>query len=403
MIKSGKEIKYWGQILLQPLYSLSFLMPRSKKIWALGSTFGSRFADNPKYFYLYLNQYQSNHIKAIWISKNHEVIRLLQDNDLEGYYLYSLKGIWYSLRAGIYLYDNYSKDICFSLSGGAVKINLWHGIPLKKIQMDNVFDYVRYPRTSREKFRWMLRRKSDEKPSDYIVSTSEFLNPIFSSAFRTDKVIVCGYPRNDNLISEKIINVFSQQEKDMLKLLEEKKLNHKMIFYMPTFRESEIKFFDVISLERLQDFLEQENMIFCIKLHPKSKLQERFQKVAGNNILVMDPKADPYPFLNLADILVTDYSSIYFDFLLTEKPIVFFAYDLREYLRDSRELYFDYEEFTPGVKVYYQSELESALIEGYRDKSRMEEIRLKVFGKNNRFASEHLYYLIESLADREFP
>ena len=100
-----------------------------------------------------------------------------------------------------------------------------------------------------------------------------------------------------------------------------------------------------------------------MKLHPKSKVNERFMELQSKYIKVINPEYDPYPLLKLIDVLITDYSSIYFDFMLTNKPIIFFPYDLEEYLMKSREMYFDYEEFTPGNKVFIQEDLEKALLE----------------------------------------
>lgn len=394
------EIKYWGQVFLIPIYLISFLFPRDRRIWALGSTFGRRFADNPKYFYLYLNQYQKDNVRPIWISKNREIIRFLSDNSLEGYYLYSLKGIWYSLRAKVYLYDNYSKDICFPLSGGAVKINMWHGIPLKKIQKDNIFDKVRNPKTRLEKWHWALRRMSDEKPSDYVLTTSEFLRPIFSSAFNTDNVIVCGYPRNDILVSGRLTNILLTNElKTLKKIVEPKK---KIILYMPTFRDSEIQFFNVIDQISFTDFLKEQNMIFCIKLHPKSKVKNEFNKMAQNfeNVIIINAEFDPYPFLNSADILVTDYSSVYFDFLLKDKRIIFFSYDCKEYLEKSRDMYFDYKRFTPGEKVNSQREFESVLLEEdllYKERNLLKN---KVFDNASCFSSEKLFLDIKNICTK---
>jgi CDP-glycerol glycerophosphotransferase (TagB/SpsB family) len=391
-----KEIKYWGQLLLIPFYWLSYLFPRSSDIWVLGSTFGNRFTDNPKYFFLYLHQYQKEHTRAIWISKSREVIKLLEENHLEGYYLYSLRGIWFSLRAKVYLYDNYSKDISFMLSGGAIKINLWHGVPLKKIQQDNRFDYVRNPRSRWEKFRWTLRRMSDEKPTDYVLTTSDLLMPIFASAFQTNKVILCGYPRNDNLLIHNIENVLTGQEQQTIKQIKELKEKYKIALYMPTFRNSEAKLFDLLHSEQFQQFLQEENIIFLVKPHPKSRVTKEYLSVSGGSILYAYPEEDPYPLLELADVLVTDYSSIYFDFLITDKPVIFFSYDLKEYLSESREMYFNYEEFTPGVKVHNQMELEEALRHTADCDCPVERdnILRKVFQVKEEFAAEHLYQIV---------
>ena len=81
--KLWNDIKYWGQALLLPVYWISFITPRNKRIWLFGSTFGNRFADNPKYLYLYINQYRKTDIRAIWISRNKEVVAMLKENKYE--------------------------------------------------------------------------------------------------------------------------------------------------------------------------------------------------------------------------------------------------------------------------------------------------------------------------------
>lgn len=392
-----KEIKYWCQLFLLPVYGLSFLIPRSKKIWVFGSTFGKRFADNPKYFFLYLNQYHSEHVRAIWITKNKEIARLLISNKLEAYYLYSIKGIWHCLRAKVYIYDNYSKDICYTLSGGAKKINLWHGIPLKKIQKDNLFDYVRNPRSFFEKIYGIPRRITDEKSSHYVLTTSVNLEEIFSSAFRTEHILVAGYPRNDILISDYIHNILTEDEQIVVSKLKIQKVTKKIVLYMPTFRDSEDKFFDVVNIREFNEFLKQNNIYLCIKLHPKSKLQRQFQLIECNNILIANYQVDPYPLLQLSDILLTDYSSIYFDFLLTKKPIVFFPYDYDEYLSKSRDFYFEYQEITPGGKAFNQKELEELLLKESTISYEYDLITRMVHDTYEGRGSEHLFDIIYSM------
>lgn len=392
MRKVAEGIKYWGQLLLLPVYWLSCLFPRNKCIWVFGSTFGKRFADNPRYFYLYVSQHSdraSERVKAgisewkkaghsfmedgnckrirpIWISRDKRIVDFLTENGYESYYYHSLKGIWYALRGKVYLFDNYSKDINFWQSGGAVKFNMWHGIPLKKIQADNIFDKVRHPKNSWERFKTFPRRLSDEKPSHYVLTTSEFMKPIFESAFRTKKVSTAGYPRIDGFAFDMTHNLYTVTEQQTIerirRLLAEDTAN-KMIYYLPTFRDSEIQFFDAMDLESFDRFLKEHHLIFCAKLHPKSKLKEQFLAIEKGNVVNIDADTDPYVFIPMSDALVTDYSSIYFDYLFADKPIVFFDYDLEAYLKDSREMYFDYEAYTPGVKVKTQKELEQALLQ----------------------------------------
>ena len=160
---------------------------------------------------------------------------------------------------------------------------------------------------------------------------------------------------------------------------------------MPTFRKSETLFFDDFDKDDFQEFLEENNVLFCIKLHPKSKLNEEFKNIQSENIMMINKDADPYVFLKLADVLITDYSSIYFDYLLLDRPIIFFAYDLKEYLNDSREMYFDYDEFTPGEKVWDYQGLKNCIVKIIENNGDYQKrysdfrkrIRKKVFEESN--------------------
>lgn len=353
------SIKYWGQAFLLPIYWFSYLFPRSKKIWLFGSTFGNRFADNPRYFYLYVNQYKKEGKKFIWITRDKNIVELLKKNGLEVYYHHSIKGIWYCLRGSVYIFDNYSKDISFWLSGGAKKINLWHGSGNKKTNYDNKFDYVRHPRNNWEKFKTALRRLSDEKPYHYTLATSPMMADIFISAFHTDinHIIQEGYPRNDVLFPNELKNVYTDDEMKTLEYMKECKKTNTILLYMPTFRNSENVFFEVMDLEKFNKYLSERNMIFFTKLHPKSKLKKEFHRAEFSNIKNINANVDPYTFLYLADLLVTDYSSIYSDYLMLNRPSVLFPYDFDEYSKDTRECYFEYNDYMPEIKAYDMEEL----------------------------------------------
>lgn len=405
-------LKYWGQLLLLPIYWLSFLVPRDKKLWLFGSTFGKRFADNPKYLYLYVSQHKEElGIRPVWLSHDREIVEFLRGADggtgiYEAYYYHTLKGIWLALRGKVYLFDNYSKDINFWQSGGAVKVNLWHGIPLKKIQADNFFDLFRHPRNRWERWKNFPRNLSDEKPHHYVLATSEFIRPVFASAFLTKNVIVNGYPRNDSMLSGSLVNLYTDLERETLSWIQEKvrEGGMRMLYYMPTFRDSEKVFFEVVDLRELNVFLESNQLLLCVKLHPKSKLRGEFEKLRSENIIVIDADADPYVFIQDSSLLITDYSSIYFDYLLSGKPVVFFDYDLEEYLRNTREMYFDYREYTPGRKAETLEELEKALLETLEDEEiywrEREEMIGKMFQNKRHEASgvlvEKLKRIIES-------
>ena len=77
-MKIADWLKYWGQLLLLPVYWMSFLVPRDRKLWLFGSTFGRRFADNPKYLYLYVSQHKKElGVRPVWISHDKSIVSML--------------------------------------------------------------------------------------------------------------------------------------------------------------------------------------------------------------------------------------------------------------------------------------------------------------------------------------
>ncbi|MDD7402613.1 MAG: CDP-glycerol glycerophosphotransferase family protein [Butyribacter sp.] len=396
--------KYWSQLLLLPVYWLSFLFPRNKKIWLFGSTFGRRFADNPKYFYLYMSQHrEKTGIRPVWISHNREIVTLLCDNGYEAYYYHSLKGIWFALRGKVYLFDNYSKDINFWQSGGAVKVNLWHGVGNKKINHDNLHDKVRHPENLWERFLTFPRRLSDEKPSHYILATSPMMCEIFARAFQVPQnhVIEAGYPRNDFILGASIQNLYREDEKKVLgQIVRWKETGGVVDLYMPTFRESETKFFDTMDLAVFNTFLQENQILFVMKLHPKSKLQQVFSDITYSNIINLQADMDPYAFLEKADILTTDYSSVYSDFMLLDRPVVAFWYDFAEYASNTREGYFSFTEYMPEVQAENMDELMMCTKKVLQEDSaatRRKESRKKMFSSKKPDGCETLFAKISEI------
>lgn len=413
--KAINGIKYWGQLVMLPVYWLSFLVPRNKNIWLFGSTFGRRFADNPRYLYLYASQHKdeitvsedgmkkNKSLRPIWISHNKEVIRFLTEHGYEAYYNHSLKGIWYCLRGRIYIFDNYSKDISFWLSGGAVKFNLWHGSGNKKTNYDNKFDKVRHPRNLWERFKYFPRRLSDEKPHHYTLATSPMMAEIFTSAFHTtyDHIIQDGYPRNDMMFDADYENLLTEQEVNTVtKMKKLKAQGCQVLVYMPTFRDSERLFFQAVNLEEFNQFLIVHKLYLFTKLHPKSKLKEQFARVKYSNIINIDAEVDPYTFIRQCDLLVTDYSSIYSDYLMLNRPSVLFPYDFEEYTNDTRECYFKYEEYMPEIRAYTMAELMDDIVRVLKEDTceagRME-LRSKIFTYVDGKASKRLCEKIKKL------
>ncbi len=378
----GGFLKYWAQLLMLPIYWISHLTIRQKNKWVFGSTFGRRFADNPRYLYLYLNAHPEEGILPVWITRNRQVCTLLRSKGLRCYMQMSLPGIWHCLHAGVFIFDNYVKDINYWLSGRAVKVNLWHGVGNKRINYDNIHDQVRHPKNLWQRWCYFPRRLSDEKPYHYILSTSDTMVEIFARAFRVpmSHMILDGYPRNDTLLGENFPEIYTEDEADARKtILMAKADGLRIAQYYPTFRESEKRWPEVVDMDAFNEMLRERKIFFCMKPHPKSKLNEYLGKKQYSNIYPIPANVDVYAILQLADTMVTDYSSIYSDYILLHRPVVLFPYDEAEYQQNTREQYFTNEEYMCEECVHTMPELVEAMACEIADEESAERARRLLF------------------------
>lgn len=129
-----------------------------------------------------------------------------------------------------------------------------------------------------------------------------------------------------------------------------KEMGKTLIAYMPTFRKggTEAHVFSPKNIKSLSDFCERCNIVLLVKLHPQSEIRKQLRGFSSGAIYLVHWEIDPYPLLSLSDALITDYSSLLFDYLLVNRPILFFAHDLKSYQMESRSIYYNYQEFVPG-------------------------------------------------------
>jgi len=389
------------------IYILSYLFPRDRKLWAFGGMSGVLFSDNTKHFFMYLNRNQKNDISCVWISKDKKTASDIQSMGMKAYFLFSFKGVYYALRSGVYIFTHSSNDISFSLSGGAKKVNLWHGIPLKKINYDNENDEKRNPKGTINSILTLSQRLRKERPTHYLLSTSEYLSGIFTSSFRIPKknIIYSGYPRNDVFFNDPFNFLITSEEKAFYTKIfgNKSQSKEKILIYLPTFRkpEFELNFFLNLDLKELDKVLVNSRMTLIFKLHPKSKIKDEILKYSLNKILIAPWEMDPYPLIAKSDGLITDYSSIFFDYLLMDKPVIFFPYDLDDYITHNRDLYYDYEEFVPGPIARTQNELFKILSEVFVNgndnyKKKRYDMKVKFFKYHDGLSSERLFLEIKN-------
>ncbi len=215
----------------------------------------------------------------------------------------------------------------------------------------------------------MLKLISDN--TDYLIITSSFNEDYYSEAFQIDKSKIkpLGLPRADYYFKNHDVNKLRQHFNEMYNI----NPNKKIILYAPTFRENEKynNVFNYLDLKKFNDKL-SDDYVLVLRLHPKiRKFYSGDISVDGDYIDCSDYKNEQ-ELLLLSDILISDYSSIMIEFGLLNKPIVFFAYDLDNYLSNERGFYLDYKKDLPGPIVYTTDELIDVIVGGI-DTSKLEE------------------------------
>ena len=219
---------------------------------------------------------------------------------------------------------------------GQIVTNTWHGTPLKLMGFDNPSEQHTIGIIQRSFFF-----------SDYILFPNEYMMDKMSHAYMIDKFykgtfLLEGYPRNSVFLEDNAI------------FKEKLNLKGKEVFvYMPTFkglvndRKDEQQKNDVDRFLSKLNLKLTDNQILFVKFHPYNQSKIDFSKY--EHIMAYPTDFESYDVLNVADVLITDYSSVFFDFASTRRKIIIFNYDQDEYLKD-RGLYFPIEDL-PFPKV----------------------------------------------------
>jgi len=339
-----KSLKIVYYPLLSFLCFFIYLIPQKREYWIFGSWFGEQYSDNSKVLFEYISDKDSP-VRPIWITRERQVVATVRGRGYEAYLLNSVRGIWFSLLAGTAIICQSKRDISNVLLTGKMVLNLYHGIPMKKIGFDHNSNagmhYNLY--LSIKKYFFPFAYESYTKT----VASSKFVQKIMTSAFRLDKedVIISGSPRSDIILSK-------TGEFDIPDILHNSsKEGRKNLFFAPTYRDHEDRFIKLFHeredvLLNFNKTLVDNNARFFIKPHYANKhlIGEIEKYISYSNIRVIsyEQLPDVSYFLPFVDILITDFSGIYFDYLLLDRPIIFTTFDFDYYTQDERELYEDY-------------------------------------------------------------
>lgn len=345
------------------LYFLSGLVPRRPARWVFGSWSGWRFEDNAGVLFEYVNTHSPGDIEAIWISRDPAIVRSLRQRGYRACLTWSPGGIWYGLTAGVFVFDGLTKDINHWVSRGAFRALLRHGTGLKKIERAIEYRnhrlYKLFHGNLLEQGLWTLAIPWHRVIPDFSTSTSprQSQQAVDCFGIAPDKVVITGLPRNDCLFQPPPDN---PDDIEAQWISRQHAGGKKVFLYMPTFRDTAGHFsIPWAMLDRLCDRLNCRLLMKPHFVHREMITAEYPQD--SDNFFLSDSRLLLNRLFPLVDGLISDYSSVTYDFILTGKPVIFFVPDLAEYFSHSRTLFYTFDEVTPGPKVRNESELEIAL------------------------------------------
>lgn len=337
-------------------YRLTYrLIPCEKNMVLFISFHGRGYSDNPKAIYEYLRK-QNSDLKYIWAIKNHKQ-KNIQIEGAKVIEYFSIPYFYYLARSK-YWVVNCKLPTYILKKENQVYLQTWHGTPLKRLAHDIVLDnkdttFYRSKMSAEEMYNTY---DEDVRKYNYMISPNPYSTKVFKSAFRIneERLIETGYPRNDILVNstnDQIVRI-----KERLGLPKDKKV----ILYAPTWRDNSYviegyTFKLQVDFRKWQEALGEE---YIVVFKPHYLIINDFDiKAFEGFVYEASATSDIAELYLISDLLITDYSSVFFDYAILNRPMYFYMFDLDEYASELRGFYFDIYETLPGPIVQNENDL----------------------------------------------
>jgi len=339
-------------------WCLGMLVPKSPTLVVVG---GRQFGGNTRPV---LERATEVGLTAVWLTGRREILALGRPDVVS---TRSLRGLMVASRAKTVLLTHSLGDFAplrFP-RGDTLIFNLWHGMPIKRISAADP-GFLERSHT-RSNLREMKRYSA-------MLATSPRMAELFALTFGLplERILVTGQPRTDVILSGAVPSLSALFEPPLVPF-------RKAILYCPTWREGEaVQLFPFPSrnLEALERRLEELDAIMFVRTHPNDA--GRLTRASGRLVpLGTELVPEITEVLAAFDVLVTDYSSIYYDFLLLDRPVIFIPYDLEAYAR-SPGFYLPFHEIAAGPCVATQEEFEEELVAALQTRERDRQARARV-------------------------
>lgn len=326
------------------LFQLVGLFPARPKLVMFESFLGKQYSDNPRAIFEYLKENHPEY-RLFW-SVDPRFMENFTGKDLNIVPRFSVKWLFLTASAK-YWVVNSRMPLWIPKPKHTIYLQTWHGTPLKKLAAD--IDEVYMPGTDTEKYKGNFLKEASNW--DYLISPNRYSTKIFRRAFAFERTIIeSGYPRNDYLY-------LANREQEILRLKERYNLptDKKIILYAPTWRDDQYyekgkyKFDLELDLKRMKEML-GDQYIVLLRLHYLIASKIDVSEFEGF-VYDFSHHADIRELYIVSDLLITDYSSVFFDYANLKRPMIFFVYDMDDYRDRLRGFYFDFEQKAPGPLV----------------------------------------------------
>lgn len=324
-------------------------LPVKKRLIMFESYLGKQYSCNPRAIYEYMKETHPNY-HMFW-SVDKGSVRFFQEKGIPYIQRFSLKWLIYMARAEYWI-TNSRMPLWLTKPKHTVYVQTWHGTPLKKLALD--MNEVHMPGMNTEKYKKNFTKESAKW--DFLLSPNAYSTEIFRRAFNFHKTIIeSGYPRNDYLYN------YDREDVKKIKKQLNLPLDKKVILYAPTWRDNQFyqvgkyKFNLRLDLDLMKEKLGEE-YILLLRMHylvAETLDLSRYEGFAFDVSKVHDIRE----LYVISDMLITDYSSVFFDYANLKRPMLFYVYDIDEYRDVLRGFYFDIEKEAPGPLVYSTEEI----------------------------------------------
>lgn len=341
-------VKFLKSILFK-IYQVAFtimgiLLPKDKKMIVFESFLGKQYSDNPRAIYEYIQQKYPEY--DLYWSAEGKSLEKFEGHDVQILRRFSFRWMMKMNRAK-YWVSNSRLPLWIPKPKQTIYVQTWHGTPLKRLAAD--MDEVHMPGTHTEQYKRNFLAESSKW--DYLISPNSYSTEIFQRAFQFNKTMLeTGYPRNDYLITAN-----EPKEIERLKKQIGLPLDKKIILYAPTWRDNQFygrgryKFELQLELDKMRENFGDEYIIL-LRMH---YLVAEHLNIEEYKEFVYDLSLheDIRELYLISDVLITDYSSVFFDYANLKRPILFYVYDIEEYRDTLRGFYVDFEKEAPGPLV----------------------------------------------------